>query len=164
MDPDVASARYKSARDYLLTETNPPWGTDWQLGYAMYQAGDLSTPQQLFLCNPMWYPITDFDAVQERIQGVRPFSAHRGLETCRSDELYGYECPVTLADPVHCEHDHLFPYSLGGPTDPRNRISLCTWHNREKGSGIHVFKWELGAPPWVPEAVERISRALAESN
>jgi hypothetical protein len=50
--------------------------------------------------------------------------------------------------------DHLFPRALGGPTDARNRLTLCDWHNTAKSMDVHIFPWEEGLPPWVLDVLQ----------
>ena len=60
---------------------------------------------------------------------------------CASDKIWGYECNLT-SNEQEIEQDHLFPYSLGGPTIKQNRIFLCRYHNQLKGNDIHLYPWE----------------------
>ena len=73
-------------------------------------------------------------------------------------EIWLSACPLENQDVVHV--DHLFPYSLGGPTLAANQLFLCPVHNRAKASDIHLFPWELGEPGWLRRQVERIRSLL----
>lgn len=72
------------------------------------------------------------------ISGKRNFPPRRVERKCNSMLIWGYECDSK----EDLQQDHLFPYSLGGATDSRNRIFLCRLHNQIKGSDIHFYPWE----------------------
>jgi hypothetical protein len=129
--------------------------TDWLELHARFKVGSLNTTEMLAMIHPDHYA----DRVnQELICGPRVFSAEvvRKGGSCASLQLWGYECPLGVAN----DADHLFPYSCGGPTDPRNLVLLCRTHNRMKNDDVHVFPWEQAMPTWVADVVERI-RATA---
>lgn len=54
----------------------------------------------------------------------------------------------------------MFPYSLGGQTVAENRITLCQWHNRLKGSDVHLYPWELPLGSWVEKVLLNIAAHL----
>lgn len=81
-------------------------------------------------------------------------------EECQSDRLWGYECPFRGSE---FAADHLFPRSLGGPTDARNRLNLCRWHNTAKSMDVHVFPWEEGIPDWVPQLLRVLARWIDQA-
>jgi hypothetical protein len=57
------------------------------------------------------------------------------------------------------EIDHLFPYSLGGPTIAVNAIYLCRRHNLGKSVDIHLIPWEEGFP-WVDGILNNLATKL----
>jgi hypothetical protein len=112
----------------------------------------LSLPQKYALLHPELYrdvvPIED-------ILGKRSFSGsgiHSG-STCMCDQLWGYACEFSDR-PMH--QDHMFPYALGGATNPGNLLTLCDVHNLAKGHDIHVYPWPIEPPVWVEEAIVRL--------
>ena len=101
------------------------------------------------------------DRVQAQLQGPRVFGDSRFLTKCRADLLWGYECE--LSAPL--QKDHLFPYSLGGPTLPANQISLCEYHNQVKGSDIHCYPWEDAQQkisPWIDTIIEKLLQIIEQ--
>jgi hypothetical protein len=97
------------------------------------------------------------DGVQRSLQGPRAFGASLGGQSCQSSLLWGYECPLN----AEIQQDHLFPYSLGGPTLPLNRIYLCRYHNMVKTSDVHSFPWEhedKWIAPWLTAQVSKVHR------
>ena len=77
------------------------------------------------------------DALIRDIQGYRSFKQENGK--CQSKLIWGYECPIHS---LLCHGDHLFPYSMGGPTISANKLLLCRYHNMVKATDIHLFPWE----------------------
>lgn len=69
------------------------------------------------------------------------------------DQLWGYACEFSHR-PMH--QDHMFPYALGGATNPGNLLTLCDVHNLAKGHDIHVYPWPAEVPAWVEEAISRL--------
>ncbi|GLS89938.1 hypothetical protein GCM10007916_10050 [Psychromonas marina] len=97
--------------------------------------------------------------VQEKIQGKRGFPSNNQNESCNSKLIWGYTCSL----PGKMQQDHLFPYSLGGPTIGANRISLCSYHNMVKSSDIHSYPWEdlMNKPGlWLDAQVERLYKDI----
>lgn len=94
------------------------------------------------------------------VRGARSFEMEVGLDTlaCAAERIWGYACPIARSDKPAA--DHLFPFSLGGPTLASNKVHLCRWHNQIKAADIHVYPWELGQPPWLDDVLKRISRFM----
>ena len=96
----------------------------------------------------------------ERVQGQRAFVGSGAGKPCRSELLWGYECPLSSDE---MQLDHLFPYSLGGPTIGANAIPLCRIHNLMKSSDIHCFPWECAdtrLSPWLDNQIKKVQDAL----
>jgi hypothetical protein len=93
------------------------------------------------------------------IRGQRRMTVDGGVigEGCRCDVLWGYCCDFGRSA-LHA--DHLFPYSFGGPSNGQNKVFLCEFHNRAKGSDIHLFPWENGEPGWLLPLLKRIDSNL----
>lgn len=85
---------------------------------------------------------------------------------CRIDLLIGMECPFNEFPSIRgdLQGDHLWPYSLGGPSNSRNdravnRILLCPNCNRSKSSGIIMYNWKI--PPWLENRLREISEIFS---
>jgi hypothetical protein len=97
------------------------------------------------------------------IRGPRHFDVelvHSGVQ-CGAVRLWGFSCGVTVEGRV-CG-DHLFPYSMGGPTVATNKMLLCAVHNRMKSSDVHVFPWENGEPVWLSQVLIQVRKTLARN-
>lgn len=98
---------------------------------------------KLALLHPEHYKSLDLPSnvsiskLQAKIQGPRSFQNKSNQGSCNCNLLWGYNC--TLNEDI--QQDHLFPYSLGGPTLGTNRIYLCRYHNMVKTSDIHIYPW-----------------------
>ena len=90
-------------------------------------------------------------------RGARIFISQPGaIEPCSARRIWGYDCRFRASK---SQADHLFPWSLGGPTVGANRVPLCWSHNQMKGSDVHLFPWDEGLPTWLPPMVEAIASA-----
>ena len=163
LDCEKLLVRVGAAVEYLAA-LEEFMNAEWNSVYVRLINGQLSIPQKLAAINPMLY---DGIIQQHEICGLRTYSSSvmSAGQSCMSWKMWGYKCP--FHSPV-LEADHLFPYSLGGPTDPRNLVLLCKYHNRVKAADIHLYPWEGGCSPWVVEMAERIksfrdSRLLFDS-
>lgn len=78
-------------------------------------------------------------------------------ENCELGKLVtGANCPNKAK-----EMDHIWPYSLGGISEDRNRADLCEYCNRGKSNAIvGYFPWDLETPEWVLERIELIRRRI----
>ena len=131
----------------------------WSKLLVEYYEGRLALPQAMVLVHPDFYE--DREAkTGPSIRGARNFSTNAGkhVAACMADRIWLSACPLESPEVVHS--DHLFPYSLGGPTLAENQLFLCPVHNRSKASDIHLFPWERGEPNWLPIQVERIRKFL----
>lgn len=150
--------RIERGEEYLLAlEEFRSW--KWSEILAEYRKRRLALPQAMVLVHPDFYD--DREAkVRQSIQGPRRFSASAGqrIADCMADQIWLSACPFKNLEVVHS--DHLFPYSLGGPTLAENQLFLCPVHNRSKASDIHLFPWERGEPNWLAPQVERIRNLL----
>jgi hypothetical protein len=111
----------------------------------------------LLLVGPEWLSALSEakkKAVRRQVYGNPTFDPILYDGVCESLRLWGYQCPFVTAAMAA---DHLFPRALGGITDPRNRLTLCTWHNTAKSMDVHVFPWEEGVPQWVPQTISALA-------
>lgn len=131
----------------------------WDEILAEYREGKLSLPQAMVLVHPDYYEDRE-NEVGQSIRGPRSFSARAGQHAtdCMADQIWLSGCPLANHEVIHS--DHIFPYSLGGPTVAENQLFLCPVHNRSKASDIHLFPWERGEPRWLATQVERIRNLL----
>lgn len=107
-------------------------------------------PEVLALLNPKFH--AELKSTDPR--GERTFPSTKSSYSCRSKDVWGYECPFTSAV-IHV--DHIFPHSKGGATDPQNAMYLCAEHNMAKHTDIHLVPWEL-----FPNQNEWISRSVTQ--
>lgn len=132
--------------------------TTWFELMEIYKAGDLGDVESLVLIHPEWY-----DGARQRPQNcpIRGGATFGLLPTkgqiCQSDFIWGYSCPLTSRD-LHC--DHVFPWSLGGPTVPENAVWLCESHNRAKGADWHLTAAPISGLRWFTETLQRIERLV----
>ena len=126
----------------------PDWEANRELAIA---TDDLSLA--LCLAHPEWYsPSVRLGHADPR--GPRAFSnSPPAGQRCQSAYIWGYDCSIPPARP---SADHLFPYEAGGPTDARNLVWLCEWHNRVKSNDIHMLPWETMDLEWLPSLLDRI--------
>lgn len=150
--------RIERGEEYLLAlEKFQSW--KWSEILAEYRKRMLTVPEAMVLVHPDYYK--DREArVGQSIRGPRSFSAiaSQHAADCMANQIWLSACPLKNPDVVHS--DHLFPYSLGGPTIAANRLLLCPVHNRSKAGDIHLFPWERGEPSWLTIQVERIGKLL----
>lgn len=111
-----------------------------------------SLPARLLLLHPIWLEGT---VDRSRVQGPSAFSPPKVQSRCKADALWGYDCPLAHE---RVQSDHVFPYSLGGPTLGANRLSLCAVHNGWKGADLGNFPWEVGEPDWLADQLATIRR------
>ena len=152
--------RYVSASNYLLS-LEESLNKGWE---QYYRENPEASHSKLALLHPDHIKELDLPAhltpekIQVSIQGRRAFSS--GVSgKCQSSLLWGYECELN----GDIEQDHLFPYSLGGPTLGNNRVLLCRYHNMVKASDIHCFPWESSnhwISPWVDTQVDKLFREV----
>jgi hypothetical protein len=136
----------------------------WNSIYKMYNNNELNYIDKVTMIHPDFIKsihlpnyITHGMLIAE-IQGERLFRKESGK--CQSELIWGYECPLP---PTLCSGDHLFPYSLGGPSIAGNKLLLCRYHNMIKGTDIHLFPWEdhLNRLRWVDSQIDALARRIS---
>ena len=150
--------RIERGEEYLLA-LEEFRNCEWSEILVDYYEGRLALPQALVLVHPTFYE--DREAkIGQSIRGPRSFSttAGRHVAACMADQIWLSVCLLESPEVVHS--DHLFPYSLGGPTLAANQLFLCPVHNRSKAGDIHLFPWERGEPTWLARQVGRIRNFL----
>lgn len=154
MDAQLILARIASAKEYL-SALQESLSADWFAWLAEFNAGKLSLPRALVLVHPDHYAELDLG---NTIRGPRQFVEEVGVSSvgCAVNVFWGYPCTSSKVGTV--VGDHLFPYSLGGPTVATNKIHLCALHNQMKSNDVHVFPWEAPAPTWLPNCLDSIRR------
>ena len=158
MDLTTLRHRIERGEKYLLA-LEEFQSREWSDILADYRKGRLATPQAMVLVHPDFYKERE-NEVGERIRGPRNFSTTVGRHAaaCMADKIWLSVCPLENPEDVHS--DHLFPYSLGGPTLAANQLFLCPVHNRSKANDIHLFPWEQGEPSWLNIQINRIQNLL----
>ena len=131
----------------------------WREVFGEYSERRLAMPEAMVLVHPTFYEHLGANARQS-IQGTRrfPHTAGQNAAACMADQIWFASCPLENAEVAHS--DHVFPYSLGGPTVAANQLFLCPVHNRAKAGDIHLFPWERGEPSWLAGQVDRICSFL----
>ncbi|MDH5401957.1 MAG: HNH endonuclease [Candidatus Heimdallarchaeota archaeon] len=85
------------------------------------------------------------------------FSIDRNQNKCDSIKIFGYICPLKNSDENKINIDHLWPFSLGGPTEVSNGIFLCKIHNNFKHNDIHNIDENLLLNfTWLEELLSKI--------
>jgi hypothetical protein len=129
----------------------------WVDSFLMVGASEtFGIPEILVLLNPKNY--SELQATDPR--GGRAFPSAQSFSKCRSDALWGYQCPFQDAR-VHI--DHTFPHSKGGVTSSQNAMYLCDEHNQSKHTDIHLIPWELFplSNEWIVKSVEHLMLAAS---
>jgi hypothetical protein len=154
MDISILQGRIDTACAYVNAVENS-LQSNWLQRYELYRQGRLSLPDAIALVHPYHYEHLDSGLT---VRGPRTFASEVGIEgiKCKADILWGYECSRVLE--VNIAADHLFPYSLGGPTLGSNKLYLCALHNQMKSSDIHLYPWEKGEPVWLSDRLATIWR------
>lgn len=131
--------------------------SDWQQYYSQYLQNELGLAESMALIHPDHYKHV---STANQIRGDRTFPKEQGMTSikCSADVIWGYSCSIELTSGIYA--DHLFPYSLGGPTVSNNKLYLCEFHNQVKGNDIHIYPWEEGEPEWLKGLLFRINRLL----
>lgn len=138
----------------------------FQVGWSeTFTIGEKTVFEKLALLHPLHIKELDLpshqsvEKIQESFQGPRRFSKPLGGNSCQSALLWGYDCELK----GELQQDHLFPYSLGGPTFQTNRIFLCNYHNMVKSSDIHCYPWDSidsWTEPWLDSQIDRLNREI----
>ena len=157
MDLHLLERRIEHARLYLVA-LEASFRLDWLERYQAYTEGRLSLVEAIALVHPEHYGHLDPESA---IRGPRSFTPEIGLAgvKCGVELFWGYACGHSLEGQV--VGDHIFPYSLGGPTVGSNKVHLCVLHNQMKSNDVHVFPWETAELPWLPICLKAIRRLKA---
>jgi hypothetical protein len=156
MDAFTLDSRLKVAQAYFVA-LELSFFTPWKQQHASYLAGHLALPEAMALLHPDHYAAWDYT---DRIRGGRVFkpeASQYGLQ-CGASHIWGYQCSRN-----DLAADHVFPYSLGGPTTSTNKLLLCTRHNTAKSSDIHFYPWEQGEPPWLESTLGNIAIVVSRT-
>jgi 5-methylcytosine-specific restriction endonuclease McrA len=126
-----------------------------------YDAGELDEIESLILIHPEWYRTNRGRPSDCEVRGRATFGLIPGKgQRCQSDFIWGYECPFVSSN-IHC--DHLFPWSLGGPTVPENAIWLCDRHNQAKGSDWHLTVSPVRRLQWFDRTLQNVNTLVQKS-
>ena len=158
MDLTTFKSRIEHGEEYLLAlEEFLSW--EWSEILREYRKRRLTLPQAMVLVHPAFYRERSAE-LRQSIRGPRNYLASAGQHVagCMADQIWLSPCRLRNPEVIHS--DHLFPYSLGGPTIAANQLFLCPVHNRSKAGDIHLFPWERGEPSWFGRQVERIRNLL----
>ena len=137
MDVEKLSERIEQGERYFLA-LEEYRDRAWREILAEYRCGRLSLPQSMVLVHPDFYAEREAE-VGMSIRGPRSFATTAGQYAagCMADRIWLLACALRSRSAVQA--DHLFPYSLGGPTLAANQLFLCRAHNGAKGSDVHLF-------------------------
>lgn len=154
MDAALILSRLQAGAAYLAALENSAYW-DWFEKYAVLEKGQLSVVEALALVHPQHYQELDTDL---RIRGPRQFNQEAAMSSigCQAEFLGGYPCQRPVGSVVAA--DHLFPYSLGGPTVGSNKVYLCRLHNQMKSNDIHLYPWERGLPVWLLQTAAAVAK------
>ena len=109
---------------------------------------------RLCLIHPDWYS-PSISVGKPDPRGPRAFSTPAPVgQHCQSSHIWGYVCAIPSSRMVA---DHLYPYEAGGPTDARNLVWLCEWHNQVKSNDIHLWPWDSVDLSWIADVLDRIA-------
>jgi hypothetical protein len=61
----------------------------------------------------------DGNCKRSEIRGPRRFWACASTQACEAERFWGYKCTLPL---LTATADHVFPFTFGGKTDPRNLL------------------------------------------
>jgi hypothetical protein len=128
-------------------------GTDWERNRERALESD-ELALKLCLIHPDWFEPEI--KIGDDPRGRRAFSTIPPVgQVCQSNAVWGYDCSI---DDGMLVADHLYPFSAGGPTESRNLVWLCKWHNSVKSSDIHLVDWEAVDCRWVDDLIIRVGR------
>lgn len=144
----AAGARYL----HLMNSADLRDGS-WEGLYERHKGGELTIEESMVLINPRFY---EDSSLAHTVRGPRRFVSEAGLAgvSCQSKLIWGYACSLH----GQLAADHLWPFSLGGPTIATNKLYLCGRHNSIKTGDIHLYPWEQGMPMWLEFTLSIIAR------
>lgn len=122
------------------------------LQHRLSQAEAAPRVEQLGLIHPsVW---------RDSIRGPDPRGSRRfrfpASEDCEWELLTQRRCET---GELSMQIDHVWPYSLGGPTEPSNARTLCTTHNELKAALL--LEGTSAIPtPWLAKQLLRIMNCL----
>lgn len=157
MDKNKIVARIQAAEKYIYA-LSKFHHFEWAELYDLYLSKELTLEERFCLIHPVHLEEL---GLQNKIQGNRAFNEEPGVSTmlCQSNQIWGYSC-CAVKDQNRLVADHLFPYSLGGPTIASNKLYLCKFHNQVKSNDIHFFPWERGEPDWLSIQIARVRNEI----
>jgi len=156
----IISARIEVASAYIQAYY-ASLQSAWDEMYQLYLDDELKLAASLALAHPDHYKELPNS---NQIRGQRSFSkdtAHDSIN-CSCKTIWGYKCSVNIAL-WGISADHLFPFSLGGPTIGSNKMYLCAMHNQLKGNDVHFYPWEQGEPIWLQDTLFKIHQLRRSS-
>jgi hypothetical protein len=156
MSESIIESRIAYAMRYLQFDAltkNTNWGEAANL---FLDSESNSLPELMVLIHPRF--INRLNLSSSQLFGPDKFNPATHNVKCRSQELWGYECPF-IESKIHI--DHSFPRSRGGATHTLNAMYLCEEHNLPKSSDIHLYPWDSLASKliWVDPIIEKMSFA-----
>ncbi len=137
---------------YRAKTGHKQWSEDILDGSALL----LDVPERMVYLDPSYWPDK---WNKEELLGKRTFAMSMSSikPACQSKLIWGYSCPFYGQDSIQI--DHLFPYSLGGPTIPTNALYLCRRHNLGKSADVHLIPWEMGFS-WADGIIRNLAMKL----
>jgi hypothetical protein len=158
---DILRQRVLFTERYLK-ELERSFSAHWTDAHkALQPSGDWVA--KLAFIHPEHYRDIAFSGADCLVRGVRGFAKEAAMSAkrCGSDVIWDYRCPIE-PDGSTMSADHLFPHGFGGPTLASNKIYLCARHNAMKGSDLHCFPWEKGAPTWLDETLNLLAKLKSQ--
>jgi len=136
----------------LWIETVPAGGPEWSVEQLPIL---LSLIHPNFTYNRHGHPDRDRDYSTSR----KTFSKKYTTERCQLSKLLAdaIQCPYQRRE-VRCQADHLWPFSLGGPTIETNKLALCEDCNRQKSNSPFLYPGDR-VPRWLVLRVMQLKRS-----
>ena len=136
----------------LWIEAVPAGGPHWDVEHLPTL---LALIHPNFTFNKHGYPDRDRDYSASR----KTFPNKYTTERCQLSRLLGdhIQCPYHRRT-VKCQADHLWPFSLGGPTIETNKLALCGDCNRQKSNSPLLYPGDR-VPRWLVLRVMQLKRS-----
>jgi len=130
---------HQNFNQYWL-EVVPEGGPNWDLDVL---------PKLLALVHPDFTMDRNGQPVRNGGYASRTFKAKYSDERCSVGTLFEgiIQCPYHR-ETTRCEADHLWPFSLGGPTDNTNKLPLCKDCNQQKSNSPFLYPANM-IPRWL---------------
>ena len=123
-----------------------------------YDHPDTEFPLKLILIHPRFYSSNPTRITGNRCDVRGDFNFQTDSDAiCNAKKYWGYSCPIQ-EPAIH--RDHIFPYSLGGPSVSSNCIWLCEWHNSLRSYDPHVIPDADKEPRWFKDVLAHVKRKL----